>query len=106
MSFSATPRHHESKPDLERDPLTPSATWPSATWPTAAELAIGHESIVPPPGSGRLYYYDEPFRGDLAEFFEPNEPDQRLRCFTELDRHDTIPSPPPELDSSPWHDER
>jgi hypothetical protein len=22
------------------------------------------------------------------------------------DRHDTIPSPPPELESAPWHDER
>jgi hypothetical protein len=76
----------------------------STTWPTAAELDLGHDSLESGPYDAFLSY-TETFRGDLAEFFECNESDS-LRVFTERDRHDTIPSPPPELESAPWHDER
>lgn len=73
----------------------------SATWPTAAELA--HVSVEPgPPGSG---VECAPSRPDFSEYFEPEERDT-LRVFAERERHDTVPSPPPELESAPWHDER
>ena len=29
-----------------------------------------------------------------------------LRVYAGTDSNDTIPSPPPELESAPWHDER
>jgi hypothetical protein len=99
MNSRATSQHTEHVVDS-----IPVSNKHSTTWPTAAELELGHESIEPGPYDALLGYADR-FRGDLAEFFEPNEHDT-LRVFAEPDRHDTIPSPPPELESSPWHDER
>jgi hypothetical protein len=89
------------------EPLAESIPVPgkhSTTWPTAAELEMGPDTLETNP-YGSIFGYTESFRGDLAEFFESNETDT-LRVFAEPDRHDTIPSPPPELESAPWHDER
>jgi len=80
----------------------------SATWPTAAELEPGYASIEPGPLSGKalgMSSYEARFRGDLTEFFEPDDTDT-LRIFPSADRHDTVPAPPPDLESAPWHDER
>lgn len=81
----------------------------SATWPTAAELEPGYASIVPEPASRHgfdLSHLDASYRGDLSEFFEPDDNDT-LRVFAPAeDRHDTVPAPPPDLESAPWHDER
>jgi hypothetical protein len=76
----------------------------SATWPTATELSPGSDTLGATLNESP-YGFREPFRGDLAEFFEPDDTDT-LRVFAEPERHDTIPSPPPELESRPWHDER
>ncbi|HEY5957657.1 MAG TPA: hypothetical protein VIV60_13930 [Polyangiaceae bacterium] len=63
----------------------------SGAWPTSRELEPGFASIDPlERGAGVLFASDEmDFLGRGAG----------------ADRHDTIPSPPPELESAPWHDE-
>jgi hypothetical protein len=72
----------------------------SATWPTAAEQ--GHVNIDPgPPGSS---VECAPSRPERSDYFEPEDRDT-MQIFAALDRHDTIPSPPPELESAPWHEE-
>lgn len=94
-----------TKRSLERDPIGEV----SATWPTAAELEPGYASIIPEPPSHQsldLSQAEPNYRGDLSAFFEPDDNDT-LRVFSPPeDRHDTVPAPPPELESAPWHDER
>ena len=61
----------------------------SGSWPTARELEPGFSSID--------QLCREPGDCWAAE-------DALLGSGS--DRNDTIPSPPPELESAPWHDER
>lgn len=71
----------------------------SATWPTAAEL----ERLSIEPQVGASIQCTHGCHSELGEFFATEERDT-LRVFSAPDRHDTIPSPPPELESAPWHD--
>ncbi len=99
MSYRAT-----LKQDLEYPEANSGSCDQSATWPTAADAYPGRDSLAFGIDESP-FGYRETFRGDLAEFFEPDDTDT-LRVFAEPERHDTIPSPPPELESRPWHDER
>lgn len=54
----------------------------------------------PPNGESAPASQDTSDSSPTSDYFE---------CATShvtSDRHDTIPSPPPELESAPWHDER
>lgn len=57
-----------------------------------------------PPASG------EPISGEIlsGETDAPVSSDyyECAKSYVGSDNHDTIPSPPPELESAPWHDER
>ncbi len=65
----------------------------SGSWPTKGELEPGYASINPQTYSPTTALWgSEDF--DLTLNFGSSE------------RNDTIPSPPPELDSAPWQDER
>jgi hypothetical protein len=64
----------------------------SGAWPTANELEPGFVSFNPPARDTERPLIDD----DL--FMMPS--------YTVSDRNDTIPSPPPDLDSAPWQDER
>jgi hypothetical protein len=62
----------------------------SGSWLKAAELELGSAGIDPSAPDADIC------SGDL----------DILRVYAESDRNDTIPSPPPELESAPWQDER
>jgi hypothetical protein len=63
----------------------------SGAWPTSRELERGFASI-------------DPLERDATNWFASDDVDFLGRPGV-VDRHDTIPSPPPELESAPWHDE-
>jgi hypothetical protein len=62
----------------------------SGSWLTANELELGSVGI-------------DPFSPELDDGAGDLD---MLRVYAASDRNDTIPSPPPELESAPWQDER
>jgi hypothetical protein len=64
----------------------------SGTWPTKSELEPGFDSIAPLSHAIADFWGDDDFELALGG--------------RGGDGYDTIPSPPPELESAPAHDER
>lgn len=64
----------------------------SGSWPTRGELEPGYASINPRTYSRTDFWGAEDFELTLS--------------FGSSESNDTIPSPPPELDSAPCQDER
>jgi hypothetical protein len=62
----------------------------SGSWPTAAELESGNE----------------PLSAETNELLLGSKDLDVMRVYPGSERNDTIPSPPPELESAPWQDER
>lgn len=58
----------------------------SGSWPTSKAREAGFSSVAAEP--------------------RPEDLEPGASIFGPVDTHDTIPSPPPELDSAPWQDER
>lgn len=54
----------------------------------------------PPNGEAMPGLHDTSDSSPVSDYFEC------APSHVASDRHDTIPSPPPELESAPWHDER
>lgn len=62
----------------------------SGSWPTRSELEPGFDTIVPRPYAA-------------SDFWSADDVDLALGHFG-VERNDTIPCPPPELESAPLHD--
>jgi hypothetical protein len=64
----------------------------SGSWPTKSEIEPGFDSIAPLPHAATDFFSTDDFELTLGGGGS--------------DRYDTIPSPPPELESAPGQDER